>query len=244
MKRPEFPKYPQIEIRTGAPFVRYGKKSLRVNPRYFASLYIHETRVTRFDGGWVCWDGRWKWISENDIQNDLEDLIFQVSTDYDIFDNFQVSESELRETLQIVKRKAYCGSMPPMDPDIVPVSNGVLHWIEAKQNFESIDYSPEIMVLDRMPIEYDPTATAPQFEAVLREIIPDPEDRRVAQEYLGSALFFENRTRKFLLCLGEGGCGKTILSLFLIAIIGKNRTMELNISNIKNPVLRRFVKKR
>ena len=237
MNRPDFPKYPEIKNLVGPPFVRYGKVNFRINPRHLAARCIHDARLHVFDGGiWVCWkDDGWKKLSENDVLNDLEDLISQSGTDYDVLGKMQVSESELREALQIVKRKAYSGPMPQVDPDIIPVSNGVLRWVDAKQNFEFVDYTPEIMVFDRMPISYDPAATAPQFEAVLQEILPDPEDRRVAQEYLGAALFFENRTRKFLLCLGEGGCGKTILSLFLIAIIGKDRTMELKMSNVKNP---------
>ena len=237
MKRPDFPKYPEIENLVGPPFVRYGKVNFRINPRHLAARCIHDARPHVFDGGiWVCWkDDGWKKLSENDVLNDLEDLISQLCTDGDAFGKMHVSESELREALQIVKRKAYSGPMPQVDPDIIPVSNGVLRWVDAKQDFDFVDYTPEIMVFDRMPISYDPAATAPQFEAVVQEILPDPEDRRVAQEYLGAALFFENRTRKFLLCLGEGGCGKTILSLFLIAIIGKDRTMELNMSNVKNP---------
>ncbi|MBR4665001.1 MAG: hypothetical protein IKO93_14110 [Lentisphaeria bacterium] len=232
MNRPDFPKYPEIEIQTGPPFILYGKKNFRINTRYFAALYIHNTQVQVFDSGWIRWDGRWKSLGETDVLNDLENLIFQVRDDADLGE-IQIWESDLREVQQIVKRKAHSGPMPQMDPDIIPVSNGILRWDEARQDFEFVSYAPEIMVFDRMPISYDPAATAPQFEAVVQEILPDPEDRRVAQEYLGAALFFVNRTRKFLLCLGEGGCGKTVLSLFLIKILGNNRVLELNIENVK-----------
>ena len=232
--RPDFPRNPEIEIRTGPPFVRCGKQYFRINALYFAERFIQYPLIKIYDDGWFRWGGEWTKINETDVLNDLEDLIIQVRMEYDQ-EGIPFSESDLRTVLQIIKRKAYCGPMPKMDPDIIPVANGVLRWCPAQQDFEFIEYSPDIMVFNRMPISYDPAATAPQFEAVLQEIIPDPEDRRVAQEYLGAALFFENRTRKFLLCLGEGGCGKTILSLFLIAIIGKDRTMELNMSNVKNP---------
>ena len=236
MNRPDFPKYPEIENLVETPFIPYGKKSFRLNPRYLAARYISDARLHVFDSGLVRWrDGGWKKLSETNVMNELEALSDQLRLEYNSFERIYISEKELRETLQIVKRKVYSGSMPQMDPDIVPMSNGVHRWIEAKQDFDFVDYTPEIMVFDRMPIKYDPAATAPQFEAVLQEIIPDTEDRRVAQEAAGAALFYENLTRKFLLCLGEGGCGKTILSLFLIGIIGKERAQELNISNVKNP---------
>ena len=235
MKRPDFPKYPEIENLAGPPFVPYGKKSFRLSPRYLAARYISDARLHVFDSGLVRWrDGGWKKLSETNVMNELEALSDQLRLEYNSFERIYISEKELRETLQIVKRKAYSGSMPQMDPDIIPMLNGIPRWVEAKQDFDFVDYTPEIMVFDRMPIKYDPAATAPQFEAVLQEIIPDPEDRRVVQEYLGAALFSENFTRKFLLCLGEGGCGKTILSLFLIAILGDDRAMELNITNVKN----------
>lgn len=235
MNRPDFPKYPEIENEAGPPFVRYGKQTFRINVRYFAMLLIRNTQIRMFDTGGVCWMDGWKKLSETDVMNKLEALSDQLCLDYNVFGKIQVAESELREALQVVKRKAYSGPMPQVDPDIIPVSNGVLRWVDAKQDFDFVDYTPEIMVFDRMPIKYDPAATAPQFEAVVQEIIPDAEDRRVAQEYLGAALFFINRTRKLLLCIGEGGCGKTVLSLFLIAIIGKDRAQELNTSNAKNP---------
>ena len=38
-----------------------------------------------------------------------------------------------------------------------------------------------------------------------------------------------------MLCLGEGGCGKTILSLFMVKVLGAERALELNIGNVKNP---------
>ena len=234
MNRPDFPKYPVIENLAGPPFVPYGKKNLRVNVRYLAELYIHEAQVRMYDGGWVRWDGEWKSLNETEILNDLEELVSRLCTDSDNDGKIQVSESELRETLQIVKRKAYSGSMPQMNPDIIPVSNGVLRWVEATQDFDFVDYTPEIMVFDRMPIKYDPTATAPQFKAVLQEIIPDTEDRRVAQEYLGAALFSVNLTRKFLLCYGEGGCGKSVLILFLTKILGSSRVFDLNIESVKH----------
>jgi len=232
--RPDFPRNPEIEIRTGPPFVRCGKQYFRINALYFAERFIHYPLIKIFDGGWFRWSGEWTKINETDVLNDLEDLIIQVRMEYDQ-EGIPFSESDLRTVLQIIKRKAYCGPMPKMDPDIIPVANGVQRWVEAQKDLKFVNYTPEIMVFNRMPIRYDPAATAPQFEAILQEIIPDPEDRRVVQEYLGAALFSENFTRKFLLCLGEGGCGKTILSLFLIGIIGKERAQELNTSNVNNP---------
>ncbi|MBO4405458.1 MAG: hypothetical protein J5821_01885, partial [Alphaproteobacteria bacterium] len=173
MKRPDFPKYPDIESLVGPPFVPYGKRSFRINPSYLAARYISDARLHVFDSGLVRWrDGGWKKLSETNVMNELEALSGQICADYDAL-GIQVSEPELREALQVVKRKAYCGTALQMDPDIIPVSNGVLRWVEAKQDFDFVDYTPEIMVFDRMPIKYDPAATAPQFEAVLQEIIPD-----------------------------------------------------------------------
>ena len=71
-------------------------------------------------------------------------------------------------------------------------------------------------------------------EEKIREIIPDADDRRVVQDYLGASLFPANRTRKFLLFQGEGGCGKSLLVLLLSRLLGPTRVFDLNFKHISS----------
>ena len=236
MKMPDFPKYCTIELTAGQPFF-HKKTHSTPNPRFFAALYLrlHETRFYA-DLGFLSWEKRhWAVVEEHLMQNALEDLIFEVARDYDVEATLDFSESVLFEIIKIIKRKTNLGkNISAPDPDIIPLKNVLLRWNPELLSFEIQQYSPELMILNCMDVEYQPEATAPKFEAVVKEIIPDPEDRRVIQEYLGAALFFVNRTRRFLLCYGEGGCGKSVLILFLVGILGKKRVFDLNVENIKS----------
>ena len=236
MNRPDFPDYAEILAKCGQPFVLRGKHTVRIKPSFFAEYfrwkyplkYCHEF-------GFVRWsDGRWCKMEDTTLFNELESLIAAAALDYDLKDVL-VPENDLAEIAKVLKRRTAENGLTKPDPDIIPAGNVPLRWNEVLQDLEVNEYSPDFFILNRLPVSYDPAATAPQFEAVLREIMPDAEDRRVAQEYLGAGLFFENLTRKFLLCLGEGGCGKTILSLFMLKLLGSERAHELNIGNAKNP---------
>lgn len=237
MYRPKFPDHTDILMTAGAPFSRCGKHSVRINHRFFAELFRQERALKNFDGlGFVAYTGNsWDPIDERLLRNDLEALIANVALEYDLHGEAHTAEADLGEIVKILRRRTWAGALPKPDPDAIPAANVLLRWCEQKLDFEISQYSSDIFVTSRLPVGYDPAATAPKFEAILKEIMPDSEDRRVAQEYLGAALFFVNRTRKFLLCLGEGGCGKTILSLFLIKILGASRARELSIENVRNP---------
>ena len=238
MSRPDFPNYCNILSRWGSPpFRRAGKHGVGICHSFFAELYRKKHPLKYFDsnGFVVCIDNNWGTLDDRVLRNELEELIADVALDYDLQGEVQTTEADLGEIVKILKRRTWAGVLPKPDPDAIPAANVLLRWSEEKLDFEISQYSPDIFVTGRLPVEYDPDAKAPKFEAVLKEIMPDSDDRLGAQEYLGAAMFYANLTRKFLLCLGEGGCGKTVLSLCLIHILGDSRTLELNIANIKNP---------
>ena len=102
----------------------------------------------------------------------------------------------------------------------------------SSQQFKFSEYTPEVFVSSTLNVNYIPNAPRDFFVEKLHEIMPDEDDRRVAQEYCGAALFSQNFTRKILLLQGEGGCGKTTLPLLLTSLLGINRVFDLNIQAI------------
>lgn len=69
-------------------------------------------------------------------------------------------------------------------------------------------------------VEFDPSATAPAWEAFLELIIPDPEIRACAQRCLGATLFGENRAQVCIIMRGPGGNGKSTLLNGLSHVLG------------------------
>lgn len=104
----------------------------------------------------------------------------------------------------------------------------MLRWNAKKQDFDFGKYSQKDLIFSRLGAVYDPKAESELFQKKLAEILPNVDDRRVVQEYMGAALFSENRTRKFMLFLGEGGCGKSLLVKLLTAIMTLDRTFDLD----------------
>ena len=237
MSRPDFPDHPDILLNYGEPFTRYGKHCTRMNASFFAELFRQNAPLAFYDDiGFVRWEEEkgWTTLDEMSLLNELEGLISSVARDLDFQDKTRVLESDLLEIVRVLKRRTRKAGFPTPSPDAIPAANVLLIWDEAQRDICIREYSPDFMICDRLPVKYDPAATAPQFEAVIHEILPDPEDLRVAQEYLGAALFFVNLTRKFILCYGEGGCGKSVLILFLTKILGAARVFDLNIESVKH----------
>ena len=229
--------YQAIIEKFGEPFPTEGRRNPRVNPIFFAAAFQQDTQVKYFhDVGWLKMEnGRWHSTSSTAIKIAIRDLILRLmrSTSKSCFS--QITPGLLHEIMQMVQLENGAERFPPLDPDIIPVTNGILYWEPVSQELKFRDYNQEDIILDSLTVPYIPNAPAPLFEEKIREIIPDADDRRVVQEYLGASLFPANRTRKFLLLQGEGGCGKSLLVLLLSQLLGPTRVFDLNFKNISGP---------
>ncbi|MBW2160503.1 MAG: hypothetical protein JRH14_11185 [Deltaproteobacteria bacterium] len=72
-----------------------------------------------------------------------------------------------------------------------------------------------------VPVEYDPDATAPMFEAFLRRIQPDREMRDFLQRLLGYGLFGFVREHVFPIFYGDGANGKSVLAQAVQHVVGE-----------------------
>ena len=229
--------YQVIIEKFGEPFPTEGRRNPRVNPIFFAAAFLQDFQVKYFpDVGWLKMEnGRWHNTSSAAIKVAIRDLILRLmrSTSKSCFS--QITPGLLHEIMQMVQLENGGEGFPPLDPDIIPLSNGILLWDSTCHEFVFRDYNQKDMILDSLTVPYVPNAKAPLFEERIREIIPDADDRRVVQDYLGASLFPANRTRKFLLFQGEGGCGKSLLVLLISKILGPKRVFDLNFRTISSP---------
>lgn len=80
----------------------------------------------------------------------------------------------------------------------------------------------------QIPVEWDPRATAPRFEKFLAEIFePDgdaPEKMRAILDMMGYSLMAHARHEKFIILVGEGANGKSVLLSVLERLIGPENT--------------------
>lgn len=95
--------------------------------------------------------------------------------------------------------------------------NGMGHW-------EVAPHYREHYRTTQIPVEYDPHATAPQFEAFLHSIFEGDADsiekRQVVLEMMGYTLMAHCRYEKFITLVGGGSNGKSVLMDVLKALVG------------------------
>jgi P4 family phage/plasmid primase-like protien len=75
-----------------------------------------------------------------------------------------------------------------------------------------------------IPHDYDPEARAPRFEAFLAQVFEGDEDAeakaQLILEMMGYSLFAHTRYEKFVMLLGSGANGKSVLLAVLEALVG------------------------
>jgi putative DNA primase/helicase len=79
-----------------------------------------------------------------------------------------------------------------------------------------------------LPYEYQPDADCPQFLAFVREILEDDDERiTLLRQWFGYLLAGDTSLQKFLILVGEGANGKTVIIIVLTALLG-----EANVSTV------------
>ncbi|WP_037879649.1 DNA primase family protein [Streptomyces sp. NRRL F-5727] len=101
---------------------------------------------------------------------------------------------------------------------IVACQNGLLRIRDRKL----LPHGPGFFNLVSVPYDYDPTATAPAWEAFLRGIWPDDPDSIAAlQEWFGYVLSGRTDQQKILLMKGPSRSGKGTIARVLKELVGK-----------------------
>ena len=242
----EFPEDAEITGKYGPPIIPKGKTGLAINPRYFAARVIGQQGLVFFnDGGWYEWSAdRWMPRRECELWSRISDVLDQEVRAYSTspkptftlklpkptvpaFD--LVNTSNINEIMRTMKYMCNRGDkLPPLDPDVIPVKNGLLRWNADTQDFDFRAYTSDDMIFHTLDVVYDPEAKSALFDKVLSEIVSEPEDRRVIQHYLGSALSSENRTKKFMTFTGVSNSGKSMLLEVFTKIMTPKRIFDLD----------------
>lgn len=101
----------------------------------------------------------------------------------------------------------------------IVVNNGMLDWEEG----ELLEWDPEYKTTIAFDLDYEPEATCPRFQKYLIDWLPDPDVRKVMQQYLGYCLIPNTKFRKALFLYGKGRNGKSMLLEFVQDFFGDNK---------------------
>jgi putative DNA primase/helicase len=109
-------------------------------------------------------------------------------------------------------------SQAGFDPDSLYLNclNGVADLITG----ERLDHDPELRMTLQCPVSYHPGATAPQWEAFLERVQPDPDVRAYLRRALGYSLTALTGEQVFFLHHGKGANGKSVAFDVIARIMG------------------------
>jgi putative DNA primase/helicase len=96
---------------------------------------------------------------------------------------------------------------------------------------------PEDFITYQLPFNYDPTATAPKWEAFLNRVLSDKEKQKVIQEYVGYVFISANKLKleKVSLLYGSGANGKSVSIEIISATLGKDNISRYSLESVTDP---------
>jgi P4 family phage/plasmid primase-like protien len=116
------------------------------------------------------------------------------------------------------------GGISPAGNSIVPMENGIFDvdkYFEGKWDEALTPHNPNLFSLHALPFPFTAEAECPIFEDMMADNLPDPDYRRLAQEWFGYNLVPDTSYEAFLLAPGEAGSGKTAVCTVLRALLGR-----------------------
>lgn len=121
-------------------------------------------------------------------------------------------------------------SSPPLDLEAlgsnrINVRNGILEWNGRRWVLKK--HNPRFRTPVQFPVAFDPTAKCPLYDDFLASSLPDPEVRKLADEWLGFNLTSDYSFHKALMTTGESGSGKSVYLEVLAALLGKENVSSL-----------------
>lgn len=105
-------------------------------------------------------------------------------------------------------------------------------------SFELVPNSPDFHLQSGRNVEWDANAKAPAFEQYLHDVFRDDSDRdekiRFVLEWIGLCLVPDTSFEKFVVCVGEGGNGKSVLLKLMPELLGQDNVYSAPIQRLGN----------
>ena len=124
----------------------------------------------------------------------------------------------VREVLSTVCERF---EVAPATP-VINFGNGMLRW-QGDPDPVLVDHHPEFMSTVRLPLDWDPAATCPLFDAFLEAAVPE-DDRERAWQVLGYLMMSGNPLQRMFMLTGTGGNGKGVYLNVILALLGSANT--------------------
>lgn len=95
-----------------------------------------------------------------------------------------------------------------------------------------IDFSPEIILFNKIPVKYDPNAKCPKILNFLKEILATEDDLKLIFEIIGFSLVNDYFLEKAIMFLGSGRNGKGKLLQLIKMFFGVENTCSVRLQEM------------
>lgn len=203
------------------------------NPPDFASQGIKDFITEFYSNGLVYVnntflayaDGYWSKLSEHG------DLRYKVTQ----FLSPGAKSKDINELFKMLKYTCFVENKDfKSKPNHVCFLNGVLDIVK----FELLPHNPHFHLLSGRNIVWDEKAESPTFVKYLHDIFRDDSDReekiQFVLEWMGLCLIPDTSFEKFVVCVGEGGNGKSVLLKLMPELLGQENVYSAAIQRLGN----------
>jgi putative DNA primase/helicase len=119
-------------------------------------------------------------------------------------------------------------------PNCICFLNGVLDM----ETFDLLPHSPHYHLQSGREVFWDVDSKAPVFEQYMQDIFRDDEDKvtkiQFVKEWMGLCLIPETKYEKFVVCVGAGGNGKSVLLKLMPELLGHENVYSAPIQRLGN----------
>jgi P4 family phage/plasmid primase-like protien len=114
-------------------------------------------------------------------------------------------------------------------PRLLAVRNGLIDLVQAVKGITSIQpHTPDWFSPNCFPVDFDSAATCPKWDAFLRQVLEDDEERiDLLQEMMGYLLVPDTRQHKLFMLEGPGGNGKSVVQQTMISLLGDDQVSHV-----------------
>jgi putative DNA primase/helicase len=105
---------------------------------------------------------------------------------------------------------------------VINFGNGMLRW-QGDPDPVLVEHHSEFMSTVRLPLDWEPAATCPLFDAFLEAAVPE-DDRERAWQVLGYLMMSGNPLQRMFMLTGTGGNGKGVYLNVILALLGSANT--------------------
>lgn len=175
----------------------------------FGDQLIAEFKIIEVNGTLYIYDDGYYQADDKIIENKMIDLYPSIK------------QTQRNEVLAYIKIKTHVqASELKVNPYIINLKNTRFDISTG----ECLEFTPEVIEFDRIPVIYDPSAYCAELDKMLNRVFcGDREVINLFEEMLGAVLLKHNRYQKAFLFYGSGSNGKsTILDLIKTFLGARN----------------------